>query len=205
MQHANGMQVRLATRLPTQLMGRTDLLGKLATAIGARSPTRSSTPTPGSLRPQGRGEDHRRRRDAPASAVRHASASRPGSRSGARRCSIAKRQGKVAVFPTCLVEYQKPDIGKDLVKVYERNGIECSLPRARLLRRPVAARGRRREVHEGRREEHRGPGRRGARAAPTSSCRSRRAATSSRRTTSTTSAAPTPNSSPSTPTTPPST
>jgi len=40
---------------------------------------------------------------------------------------IAKRQGRVAVFPTCLVEYQQPQIGHDLVKVYERNGIECSL------------------------------------------------------------------------------
>jgi Fe-S oxidoreductase len=40
---------------------------------------------------------------------------------------IAKRQGRVAVFPTCLVEYQQPSIGHDLVKVYERNGIECSL------------------------------------------------------------------------------
>ena len=40
---------------------------------------------------------------------------------------INKRQGRVAVFPTCLVEYQQPDIGHDLVKVYERNGIECSL------------------------------------------------------------------------------
>jgi Fe-S oxidoreductase len=37
------------------------------------------------------------------------------------------RQGKVAIFPTCLVEYQNPAIGQDLVKVYERNGVECSL------------------------------------------------------------------------------
>ena len=44
-----------------------------------------------------------------------------------RRVRIAKRQGRVAVFPTCLVEYQNPAIGQDLVKVYERNGIECSL------------------------------------------------------------------------------
>jgi Fe-S oxidoreductase len=43
------------------------------------------------------------------------------------RVRINKRQGRVAVFPTCLVEYQKTDIGQDLVKVYERNGIECSL------------------------------------------------------------------------------
>src|SRR5262249_23331096 len=29
--------------------------------------------------------------------------------------------------PTCTVEYQQPAIGHDLIKVYERNGIECSL------------------------------------------------------------------------------
>jgi Fe-S oxidoreductase len=40
---------------------------------------------------------------------------------------ITNRQARVAVFPTCLVEYQQPSIGHDLVKVYERNGIECSL------------------------------------------------------------------------------
>ena len=36
------------------------------------------------------------------------------------------RQGSVTVFPTCLVEYQDVQVGKDLVQVYERNGIECS-------------------------------------------------------------------------------
>jgi glycerol-3-phosphate dehydrogenase subunit C len=40
---------------------------------------------------------------------------------------LARKQGSVSVFPTCLVEYQQPSIGHDLVKVYERNGIECSL------------------------------------------------------------------------------
>lgn len=39
----------------------------------------------------------------------------------------AKPQGRVTVYPTCLVEYQDPSIGRDLVKVYERNSIECSL------------------------------------------------------------------------------
>jgi glycerol-3-phosphate dehydrogenase subunit C len=34
----------------------------------------------------------------------------------------------VALFPTCIVEYQNAAIGHDTVKVYERNGIECSLP-----------------------------------------------------------------------------
>ncbi len=44
------------------------------------------------------------------------------------RLRFAKRQGSVALFPTCLVEYQNPAIGHDVVKVYEHNGIECSLP-----------------------------------------------------------------------------
>jgi len=35
---------------------------------------------------------------------------------------------RVALFPTCLVEYQQPDIGKATVGVCERNGIACELP-----------------------------------------------------------------------------
>lgn len=37
-------------------------------------------------------------------------------------------RGAVAMFPTCLVEYQDPSIGQALVGVYERNGISCELP-----------------------------------------------------------------------------
>jgi glycerol-3-phosphate dehydrogenase subunit C len=37
-------------------------------------------------------------------------------------------KGRVAVFPTCLVEYQNPAVGQDLVAVYEHNGIRCDLP-----------------------------------------------------------------------------
>ena len=44
-----------------------------------------------------------------------------------QKVRLAHRQASVAVFPTCLVEYQDPTIGHDLVKVYERNGIECHL------------------------------------------------------------------------------
>ncbi|MCU1504522.1 MAG: hypothetical protein JWM12_3876 [Ilumatobacteraceae bacterium] len=43
------------------------------------------------------------------------------------RIRLTNRQGRVALFPTCLVEYQNPAVGQDLVKVYERNGIECEL------------------------------------------------------------------------------
>ena len=49
-------------------------------------------------------------------------------RSNRRLTEPAAERGTVAVFPTCLVEYQDPEIGKALVGVYERNGIACDLP-----------------------------------------------------------------------------
>jgi glycerol-3-phosphate dehydrogenase subunit C len=36
--------------------------------------------------------------------------------------------GNVALFPTCLVEYQQPAIGRDLVRVYEHNDVAVTLP-----------------------------------------------------------------------------
>lgn len=48
-----------------------------------------------------------------------------------RRDTSAPRgeaRAPVALFPTCLVEYQNADIGKATVAVYERNGIACELP-----------------------------------------------------------------------------
>lgn len=46
-----------------------------------------------------------------------------------REAKISDRRPAVAaVFPTCLVEYQDTQVGKDLVRVYERNGVECRLP-----------------------------------------------------------------------------
>ncbi len=38
------------------------------------------------------------------------------------------QQGEVAVFPTCFIEYMAPDIGKDVVRVYERNRVSCHVP-----------------------------------------------------------------------------
>lgn len=41
---------------------------------------------------------------------------------------VKNRRAKAVIYPTCFIEYQEPAIGKDLVGVYERNGIECMLP-----------------------------------------------------------------------------
>ncbi len=44
------------------------------------------------------------------------------------RITVGAPRGEVAVFPTCLVEYQDTSIGKALVNVYEHNGIGCTVP-----------------------------------------------------------------------------
>lgn len=42
--------------------------------------------------------------------------------------TVPHGQGRVALFPTCLVEYQVPQVGKDVARVYERNGIDVEVP-----------------------------------------------------------------------------
>ena len=46
-----------------------------------------------------------------------------------RRPAVTTAQ-RVALLPTCLVEYHEPAIGRDLVEVYARNGIGCVLSTA---------------------------------------------------------------------------
>lgn len=43
---------------------------------------------------------------------------------------VERPRGRVAVFPTCVVEYQATGIGKALVAVLARNGVECSVAAA---------------------------------------------------------------------------
>jgi glycerol-3-phosphate dehydrogenase subunit C len=119
--------------LATQALGRTDLLGKVGTKLSGV--VNRATGTPGSLprRLMERTVGVAAQRVLPPFARKRfstwfrerapeaASRARPAdARTGAR--------GKVAVFTTCLVEYQDPAIGHDMVKVYERNGIACELP-----------------------------------------------------------------------------
>ena len=136
------------------VMGHTDLVGKAAVAV-APSPTRCVGAKQGSCV---------RKAMEMATGVSSVRLLPPYARQRFTtwfkrrpRVRIAKRQGRVAVFPTCVVEYQQPSIGHDLVKVYERNGIECSAGRRReLLWRAVAAQWRCRAVHQGRHEERQG-------------------------------------------------
>jgi glycerol-3-phosphate dehydrogenase subunit C len=123
MRHATN-QVPARKKLTTSVMGRTDLLGTLSTKA---SPVMNKVmgAQPGSL--------VRKivEKTAGVSSVRllppFAKMRFTTWFSQRPKLRLGKRQGRVAVFPTCLVEYQEPSIGQDLVKVYERNGIECTL------------------------------------------------------------------------------
>ncbi len=123
MLHQNG---HTATRdkLTTQMMGRTDLLGKVGSAT-APLMNKAIGAKPGSLirKVIEKTAGVSSVRLLPPFAKQRFSTwfkSRP-------KVRIGKRQGRVALFPTCLVEYQEPGIGHDVVKVYERNGIEVNL------------------------------------------------------------------------------
>jgi glycerol-3-phosphate dehydrogenase subunit C len=122
MQHANGIKT-VRDRATTRLMARTDLLGTLATSTGPVA-NRIVNAAPGSTlrKVVARATGVSSVRLLPPYAKQRFSTwfkQRP-------TINLTQRQGRVTVFPTCLVEYQETDIGKDLVKVYERNGIECS-------------------------------------------------------------------------------
>ena len=123
MRHGNS-QVSIRTRVTDAVMGHTDLVGKACTRA---APAANSVigAKPGSLvrKAMEKATGVSSVRLLPPYVKQRFSSwfkRRP-------RVRIAKRQARVAVYPTCMVEYQQPSIGHDLVKVYERNGIECSL------------------------------------------------------------------------------
>jgi glycerol-3-phosphate dehydrogenase subunit C len=119
---AQGVGVK--ERLTDQFLGRTDALGKIS--VAAAPVVNWATGTPGSLS---------RRLMEKTVGLASQRLLPPYARQRfttwfARRRPAAVPEGgrSVAVFPTCFVEYMDPDVGQDLVRVYEHNGIGCSLP-----------------------------------------------------------------------------
>ncbi len=127
--HRNERQP-LRAKLTNQALGRTDLAGKANTVIAPLA--NRAIGTPGSrtrklmagtlgiaaeriLPPYARQRFStwfKKRSAAPAATVPTATT----------------RPDTAVLFPTCIVEYQAPEIGHDLVKVCERNGVSCRLP-----------------------------------------------------------------------------
>ncbi len=117
-------QVALRDRATTQFVARTDLLGRVAGPASSTVNKVLGAPRGSIVRKvvEKTVGVSAERLLPPFSRTRFTTwfKQRPGVR-------IAGRSGRVAVYPTCLVEYQAPAIGKDLVGVYERNGLECTL------------------------------------------------------------------------------
>ena len=110
-------------QLTTNAMARTDLVGALGSRMA--SVANAATAKPGSVR---------RKVLERATGVSSVRLLPPFARQRFTswfhkrpRIRVTRPQGQSAVFPTCLVEYQNPAIGHDLIKVYERNGVECTL------------------------------------------------------------------------------
>ena len=117
----------LKGKLTTQALGRTDLLGRLGTLTAPL--TNAMIGTPGStvrkLMDKTVGLASQRVLP-PYAKTRFSTWFKKRKARGGARMGRAE-QARVSVFPTCLVEYQNPAVGRDLVAVYERNGVDCDL------------------------------------------------------------------------------
>ncbi|HEX6418790.1 MAG TPA: heterodisulfide reductase-related iron-sulfur binding cluster [Acidimicrobiales bacterium] len=119
----------VSTRLTDQALGRTDLAGKVNTAL---APVVNKVVE----KPGGTGRKllekvagiASERVLPPYTRQRFSTWWRKRRREGGADGAMPSRQASAIVFPTCIVEYQSPQIGKDLVRVYERNGVECTVP-----------------------------------------------------------------------------
>ncbi len=129
--HRNEKQ-SLKAKLTTQALGRTDLAGKANTALAPLA--NKAIGTPGSatrklmektvgIAAQPMLPPYARQRFSTWFTKRRASGATTAPAAGA-----AERTGTAVLFPTCIVEYQAPGVGQDLVKVCERNGVACELP-----------------------------------------------------------------------------
>jgi Fe-S oxidoreductase len=114
----------VAARLTDQALGHTDLAGRAGTAMAPLANRAMGTPGSRSRKAMEKVTGIAAQRVLPPYARTRFTTWWKG-RSALR---FSQRQGTAVLFPTSLVEYQAPQVGKDLVRVLERNGVECELP-----------------------------------------------------------------------------
>ncbi len=120
-------ELPLQKRIQNQALARTDLVGKVNTSLAPVA--NRAIGTPGSLPRrvmQATVGIAAERLLPPYARQRFGTWWRK--RRGTEPSRVDTSQGSVALFPTCLVEYQDPQVGKDVVRVYERNGVEVDVP-----------------------------------------------------------------------------
>ena len=108
-----------------RLLARTDLQGRVATTVAPLVNASNKVRFVRTLMEKATGVA--RDRSLPSFARQRFSTWFERRRSASTPAADAARD-TVALFPTCLVEYQDPEIGKAAVAVFEHNGIGCELP-----------------------------------------------------------------------------
>jgi len=121
--HAKGDKT-LKEKVTDQALGRVDLTGKIGSIAAPVANKLLGTPKSGPRKLMEKVVGISSERILPPQAKQRFStwfAKRPERRP-------AQPKGSVILFPTCQVEYSNTGIGKDLVKVCDRNEITCTLP-----------------------------------------------------------------------------
>jgi glycerol-3-phosphate dehydrogenase subunit C len=123
--HSKKKPVR--SRLTDQALGRTDLAGKVSTRLAPLANKLVGSPGSTSRKLLEKVTGIASERLLPPYARERFSTwwrrrAEPAEQAG------EARQGSAVLFPTCIVEYQAPQVGKDLVRVLERNQVSCDLP-----------------------------------------------------------------------------
>ena len=159
--HAQGRPAR--ERVTDQALARTDLMGRVSTAAAPLVNALTGTPGSWTRRLMERTAGMAAERLLPPYARDPVLDLVPAPAAGRGSGVAASTQGEVSVFPTCFIEYMEPAIGQDLVKVYERNDVSCSLPEGtRCCGAPWLHQGNVAEFTRAADPQRRRPGRRGA-------------------------------------------
>ncbi|MCB1003019.1 MAG: 4Fe-4S dicluster domain-containing protein, partial [Acidimicrobiales bacterium] len=129
--HRNERQ-GLKAAVTTQALGRTDLAGKANTALAPLANKAIGTPGSTTRRLMEKTVGIAAERLLPPYARQRFSTwfdkRRRAGTAEAPAPGAGPRRERAVLFPTCIVEYQAPEVGHDLVKVCERNGVSCELP-----------------------------------------------------------------------------
>jgi Fe-S oxidoreductase len=116
----------VAARLTDQALGRTDLAGRAGTLVAPLANKAIGTPGSAARKAMEKVTGIAAQRVLPPYAKTRFSTW--WKKRVPLRFGQDTKQGGAILFPTCLVEYQAPQVGKDLVRVLERNNIECDVP-----------------------------------------------------------------------------
>jgi len=118
----------IRTKITDQALGRTDLSGRVGSALAAVSNKIVATPGSAPRKALEATTGISSERILPPYTKQRFSRWFAGRDASSGDGPPTEAQGHATLFPTCLVEYQDTAIGQDLVKVLDRNRVTCDLP-----------------------------------------------------------------------------